>query len=67
MRCAAILRLFARQDSIEAAWRIVDDVIEFAQRDDAAPLTYREGSWGPTQADSLATDAGGWHNPGVGC
>ncbi|MGH8198092.1 MAG: glucose-6-phosphate dehydrogenase [Steroidobacteraceae bacterium] len=59
--------LFARQDSIEAAWRIVDDVITAAHDGDSAPLMYPDGSWGPPQADKLAADAGGWHNPGVGC
>jgi len=23
---------------------------------------YQPGSWGPTEADRLATDIGGWHN-----
>lgn len=57
--------LFARQDAIEAAWRIVDDVIQDAI--DAAPQTYADGSWGPREADALAASAGGWRNPGEGC
>jgi glucose-6-phosphate 1-dehydrogenase len=59
--------LFARQDAIEAAWRIVDDVITVTDGVDAVPRTYAQGSWGPSQADALAIDAGGWHNPGTGC
>jgi glucose-6-phosphate 1-dehydrogenase len=56
--------LFARQDAIEAAWRIVDDVLHDAA---VAPLAYEPGSWGPPEADALAADAGGWHSPGLAC
>jgi glucose-6-phosphate 1-dehydrogenase len=52
--------LFARQDSIEAAWRIVDGVI--AERS-TAPLPYAVGGWGPSATDALAADVGGWHSP----
>lgn len=59
--------LFARQDSIEAAWRIVDGVITGAQGDGVEPHIYPDGSWGPGEADALAADIGGWHDPGAGC
>lgn len=59
--------LFARQDSIEAAWRIVDGVAAGAPAVAAAPLPYARGSWGPGAANSLATDIGGWIDPGDGC
>jgi len=59
--------LFARQDSIEAAWRIVDGVIGRAGSQREALRTYAQGSWGPGEADALAHDAGGWHDPGAGC
>ena len=50
---------FARQDTVEAAWRIVDPVL-----DDAVPVVrYAKGSWGPDEADELARHAGGWHAP----
>ncbi len=61
------LALFARQDAIEAAWRIVDGVVTAADEADAAPRIYAAGSWGPIEAGSLAATTGGWHNPGVGC
>jgi glucose-6-phosphate 1-dehydrogenase len=52
--------LFARQDTVEAAWRIVDPVL-----DGAVPvLEYRPGTWGPRQAARLAPH--GWHNPAPG-
>jgi glucose-6-phosphate 1-dehydrogenase len=57
--------LFARQDSIEAAWRIVDEAIR--REDDTEPRAYMAGSWGPGEAAELAADVGGWYDPGVGC
>lgn len=51
--------LFARQDGVEAAWRVIDPIL--ADRD--APHPYAPGSWGPSQADALAAPVGGWHNP----
>jgi len=52
--------LFARQDAVEASWRVVDPVIGAnASRAPAAP--YAPGTWGPAEADGLIPD--GWHNP----
>jgi glucose-6-phosphate 1-dehydrogenase len=48
--------LFARQDSIEAAWRIFDPVL--AQATPAHP--YASGTWGPAEADALVEPVGGW-------
>lgn len=53
--------LFARQDTVEAAWRIVDPVIH-----GPSPLyPYEPGSWGPAEADALVAEVGGWNNPAV--
>jgi glucose-6-phosphate 1-dehydrogenase len=50
--------LFARQDSVEAAWRVVEPVV--GERGAVLPLhPYEPESWGP-QA-SLAMTADGWH------
>ncbi len=51
--------LFARQDVVEAAWAIVDPLI----RDPGPMFEYEPGSWGPSQADSLVADIGGWNSP----
>jgi glucose-6-phosphate 1-dehydrogenase len=52
--------LFAREDVVEAAWRIVDPVLG-----DVTPLFhYDPNTWGPPEADELILDAGGWNNPG---
>lgn len=48
--------LFARQDSVEQSWRILEPVLE---RHDTVH-TYPQGSWGPTESDRLAADVGGW-------
>ena len=59
--------LFARQDAIEAAWRVVDGVVTDVTGPGATPWSYAQGSWGPAEADALAAAAGGWHDPGPGC
>jgi len=51
--------LFADQRSVEAAWRVVDPIL-----DNATPVHfYEQGSWGPKEADHLVKDVGGWHVP----
>jgi len=51
--------LFARQDTVEAAWRIVDPVLG-----DVVPVhPYAQGSWGPKEADRLLADRDTWRNP----
>jgi len=51
--------LFVREDAVEAAWSAVDAVT-----DRSLPLhVYQPGTWGPPEADRLAEDIGGWHNP----
>jgi glucose-6-phosphate 1-dehydrogenase len=52
--------LFARQDYVEEAWRIVDPVLGQA----TAVHAYEPGTWGPSEADALAPP-GGWQNPTV--
>ena len=50
--------LFTRQDAVEAAWRIVDPVLDRGP----PPRIYRGGTWGPAEADAIAGRAG-WYNP----
>ncbi len=51
--------LFARQDTVEAAWEIVDGVL-----DDATPVhPYDPGCWGPAEADGLLPRGAAWHDP----
>jgi glucose-6-phosphate 1-dehydrogenase len=55
-------RLFARADSVEESWRIVEPLLQ------APPpiQTYPAGSWGPTSADALLEGHGRWHDPRIG-
>lgn len=51
--------LFARQDGVEEAWRVVDPIL-----DTAVPVhEYAQNSWGPAEADALIASDGGWHSP----
>jgi glucose-6-phosphate 1-dehydrogenase len=54
--------LFAREDSVEAAWRIVEPAIG-ASAERLPLFTYEPGSWGPAESDGLIAGAR-WHNPG---
>jgi glucose-6-phosphate 1-dehydrogenase len=50
--------LFAREDYIEEAWRIVDPVLK-----SGTPVhSYEPGAWGPAEV-SLIAPPGGWHDP----
>jgi glucose-6-phosphate 1-dehydrogenase len=51
--------LFAREDWVEAAWRVVDAALE----DDRAPFPYEPGTWGPKEAASLLRPGDRWHDP----
>jgi glucose-6-phosphate 1-dehydrogenase len=51
--------LFARQDSVEAAWRVVDPVLG-----DVVPVhPYAKASWGPKEADRLLPSRDLWLDP----
>jgi glucose-6-phosphate 1-dehydrogenase len=52
-------RRFGRADALAEQWRIFEAAI-------AAPhpvSLYHQGTWGPSVADTLASSAGGWHEP----
>jgi glucose-6-phosphate 1-dehydrogenase len=50
--------LFAREDYVEEAWRIVDPVLK-----EATPVfSYEPNTWGPAEIDRV-TPPGGWQNP----
>jgi glucose-6-phosphate 1-dehydrogenase len=51
--------LFTREDSVEAAWAVVEPVLTTHER----VHVYKRGSWGPEQADNLIGPDGPWHNP----
>jgi glucose-6-phosphate 1-dehydrogenase len=51
--------LFAAQDTVEAAWQVVDPVLG-----DVTPVhPYVRGSWGPDQAAALLPPGEAWYDP----
>jgi glucose-6-phosphate 1-dehydrogenase len=51
--------LFARQDYVEEAWRIVDPVLKTG-----TPIyEYEPGTWGPGEVEQKVLPEGGWSNP----
>ena len=53
--------LFTREDAIEAAWAVVDPILEGAP--ELRP--YWRGDWGPEAANALIAADGGWDEPGA--
>jgi glucose-6-phosphate 1-dehydrogenase len=53
--------LFAREDFVEAAWRIVDPILGNM----TPSFEYEPGTWGPPEVERTLAPAGGWHNPKV--
>ena len=53
--------LFAREDYVEEAWRIVDPVLKA----NTPVHEYEPGTWGPDEVGGKVTPIGGWQNPTV--
>jgi len=53
--------LFAREDYVEEAWRIVDPVLKAG----TPVYEYEPGTWGPKEVDSRVRPSCGWLNPMV--
>ena len=53
--------LFTTEPSVEAAWRVVERVLDHH----GPAIPYERGSWGPKEADTMVAQYGGWHNPTV--
>jgi glucose-6-phosphate 1-dehydrogenase len=52
---------FARQDNVELAWQIIDGIL-----DDVVELhPYKQGTWGPPEADALMLNGEQWCGPRV--
>jgi glucose-6-phosphate 1-dehydrogenase len=49
--------LFARQDAVEAAWRVVEPALQMPGQ----PMQYEPETWGPAAAEAIAAPVGGWH------
>jgi glucose-6-phosphate 1-dehydrogenase len=53
--------LFAREDYVEEAWRIVDPVLKA----DTPVYEYEQNTWGPREVEARVVPPGGWQNPSV--
>jgi glucose-6-phosphate 1-dehydrogenase len=53
--------LFAREDYVEEAWRIVDPVLKAG----TPVYEYEPKTWGPNEVETNVVPPGGWHNPVV--
>jgi glucose-6-phosphate 1-dehydrogenase len=51
--------LFARQDYVEEAWRIVDPVLKA----NTPVYVYDQGTWGPKEVNDRIVPPGGWSDP----
>jgi glucose-6-phosphate 1-dehydrogenase len=51
--------LFTREDAVEAAWTVVDPILE----SHPPVIPYEKGTWGPKESEELIAGDGGWHNP----
>jgi glucose-6-phosphate 1-dehydrogenase len=51
--------LFTRDDSVEAAWRVVDPILH----DAALVAQYEPGTWGPAAAHAVVAGEESWHDP----
>ena len=51
--------LYAREDYVEEAWRIVDPVLKMT----TPVLQYEPNTWGPGDSETRLAPPGGWHNP----
>jgi glucose-6-phosphate 1-dehydrogenase len=53
--------LFTQDDSVEAAWQVVDPILT------AAPpvIEYGQGTWGPAEATDLVNNGDAWHDPKI--
>lgn len=51
--------LFARQDGVEASWRVVDPILTMP----TPVYEYEPGTWGPKESQPLIASFGGWQSP----
>jgi len=54
--------LFTRKDEVEAAWKLVDQILKVVESPESPrPHDYEAGSWGPSEAEALlARDGRAW-------
>ena len=51
--------LFARSDSVQEAWHIIDPITDYWEKRKDVPIpVYPAGSWGPAESDGLLAQSG---------
>jgi glucose-6-phosphate 1-dehydrogenase len=55
------VQLFTQDDSVEAAWRVVDPIL----KDPLPVVEYACGTWGPPTAAQIVSGGEVWHDPQV--
>jgi glucose-6-phosphate 1-dehydrogenase len=53
--------LFTQDDSVEAAWRVVDPVLT----EGPPVIEYPAGTWGPAAAGEIVNEGDSWHDPTI--
>jgi glucose-6-phosphate 1-dehydrogenase len=53
--------LFTKDDSVEAAWRVVDPILSGG----LPVIEYEPGSWGPKESNDIMNGGESWHDPVV--
>jgi glucose-6-phosphate 1-dehydrogenase len=53
--------LFTQDDSVEAAWRVVDPILTMS----SAVAAYDQGTWGPAAAAGIVDGDDTWHDPTI--
>jgi glucose-6-phosphate 1-dehydrogenase len=51
--------LFTQDDSVEAAWKVVDPILNAAR----PVVEYEPGTWGPAAAAQIVNAGDSWHDP----
>jgi glucose-6-phosphate 1-dehydrogenase len=51
--------LFTQDDCVEAAWRVVDPVLQAG----LPVLQYEPGTWGPSASNAIVNGGDTWHDP----
>jgi glucose-6-phosphate 1-dehydrogenase len=59
--CRGDPSLFTQDDSVEAAWRVVDPVLTRGR----PVVEYEPGSWGPAEAVGVVRGGESWHDPQI--
>ena len=51
--------LFTQDDCVEAAWRVVDPVLQAG----LPVVEYEPGTWGPSASNAIVNGGDAWHDP----